>query len=81
MDSVCKERCKPVRLLEHVVQEGNEVFTTGDSQLDNALGGGIRTGMVWEIVGERYVQILSYDMILIVTSAQPGKRKWRFKQL
>ena len=65
MDSVCKERCKPVRLLEHVVQEGNEVFTTGDSQLDHALGGGIRTGMVWEIAGERYVQILSYDMILI----------------
>ncbi|KAF8201566.1 P-loop containing nucleoside triphosphate hydrolase protein [Pholiota molesta] len=29
-----------------------EVFTTGDKTLDDALGGGIRTGMVWEVVGE-----------------------------
>ncbi|THV01007.1 P-loop containing nucleoside triphosphate hydrolase protein, partial [Dendrothele bispora CBS 962.96] len=27
-------------------------FTTGDHILDGALGGGIRTGMIWEIVGE-----------------------------
>lgn len=33
----------------------DEVFTTGDKTLDVALGGGIRTGMVWEVVGERYV--------------------------
>lgn len=31
----------------------DELFTTGDGELDNALGGGIRTGMVWEIVGQR----------------------------
>ena len=28
-------------------------FTTGDAVLDSALGGGIRTGMVWEISGQR----------------------------
>jgi DNA repair protein RAD57 len=31
----------------------DEIFTTGDTILDNALGGGIRTHMVWEIAGER----------------------------
>lgn len=31
----------------------DEVFTTGDTKLDNALGGGIRTCMVWEVAGER----------------------------
>ena len=27
--------------------------TTGDTHLDEALGGGIRTGMIWEVFGER----------------------------
>lgn len=31
------------------------VFTTGDETLDEALGGGFRTGMVWEVCGERCV--------------------------
>ncbi|CCM02882.1 uncharacterized protein FIBRA_04996 [Fibroporia radiculosa] len=30
----------------------DEMFTTGDSCLDEVLDGGIRTGMLWEIVGE-----------------------------
>ena len=29
--------------------------TTGDQTLDRVLGGGVRTGMVWEFVGERSV--------------------------
>jgi DNA repair protein RAD57 len=37
----------------------DEMFTTGDVVLDKALGGGIRTGMVWEVVGERYPSIYS----------------------
>uniref|UniRef100_A0A8H7Y292 RecA family profile 1 domain-containing protein n=1 Tax=Psilocybe cubensis TaxID=181762 RepID=A0A8H7Y292_PSICU len=32
--------------------DADEKFSTGDAILDNALGGGIRTGMLWEIVGE-----------------------------
>ena len=28
-------------------------FTTGDEILDEAVGGGIRTSMVWEVCGER----------------------------
>lgn len=31
----------------------DEVFSTGDAYLDQALNGGVRTGMVWEVVGER----------------------------
>jgi DNA repair protein RAD57 len=31
----------------------DDVFTTGDSLLDDILGGGIKTGMVWEVAGER----------------------------
>ena len=27
-------------------------FTTGDMVLDKTIGGGVRTGMVWELVGE-----------------------------
>ncbi|KAF5330362.1 hypothetical protein D9619_005907 [Psilocybe cf. subviscida] len=30
----------------------DETFTTGDDTLDEALNGGIRTGMIWEVVGE-----------------------------
>ena len=39
--------------------EEDEYFTTGDVVLDRALGGGIRTGMVWEVVGERYAPMCS----------------------
>lgn len=44
-----------IRPLEEIVHEGDEKFTTGDAYLDDALGGGIRTRMIWEIVGERHV--------------------------
>ena len=43
-----------IRQLKDVQAEGEE-FTTGDSQLDRSLGGGIRTGMIWEVAGERCV--------------------------
>jgi RecA/RadA recombinase len=33
------------------------LLTTGDTTLNRVLGGGIRTGMVWEFVGERCVLI------------------------
>jgi len=53
-EAVCRETFRQARLLEEVKHEGDEMFTTGDTLLDNALGGGIRTGMVWEVAGERY---------------------------
>jgi DNA repair protein RAD57 len=40
--------------LEDITHDGNEKFSTGDAILDKALEGGIRTGMIWEVVGERY---------------------------
>ncbi|KAG7452751.1 P-loop containing nucleoside triphosphate hydrolase protein [Guyanagaster necrorhizus] len=44
-----------IQSLKELVHEGEEKFTTGDEHLDGALGGGIRTGMLWEVVGERFV--------------------------
>ncbi|KAK0228305.1 P-loop containing nucleoside triphosphate hydrolase protein [Armillaria fumosa] len=41
-----------IQTLQELVHEGNEKITTGDEHLDRALGGGIRTGMLWEVVGE-----------------------------
>lgn len=40
--------------------DGPSTFTTGDIFLDQALGGGIRTGMIWELAGERFV---SYKLL------------------
>lgn len=42
---------RPVSLAE--LELFAERFTTGDAVLDDLLGGGIRPGMLWEIVGER----------------------------
>jgi len=44
-----------LRRLADVKDEGGEVCTTGDPLLDKALGGGLRPGAVWEVVGERCV--------------------------
>ncbi|KAF8631409.1 hypothetical protein AX17_005087 [Amanita inopinata Kibby_2008] len=53
VDIVCRECNKiQIRCLEDVMLEGEELFTTGDADIDIVLGGGIRTGMVWEFVGE-----------------------------
>jgi len=51
---ICRERVQPLRPLgEFLAEEHDEMFTTGDAELDSVLGGGIRTGMLWEAVGER----------------------------
>lgn len=36
-------------------KDPRERITTGDANLDSLLGGGIVTGAIWEIVGERSV--------------------------
>ena len=41
----------------------DEIFSTGDQILDKAIGGGIRTGMIWEVVGERYFFQLSLSFL------------------
>jgi hypothetical protein len=47
----------PIPSLDDTVFEEDELFTTGDTYLDQLLDGGIRTGMLWEIVGERSVRV------------------------
>lgn len=61
IDIVCKEHAQQPRSLIGVESKDDEMFTTGDAELDHALGGGIRTGMVWEVAGERYLFIYSTD--------------------
>jgi hypothetical protein len=55
---------RPIQRLKDVQAEG-EGFTTGDSRLDEALGGGIRTGMIWEVAGERYVPHCSMSKFML----------------
>jgi len=58
MDVVLRATPWPVlNRLDSLDGSEDEKFTTGDFVLDKALGGGIRTGMVWEVVGERYASI------------------------
>lgn len=50
---ICQERAQPLRRLADILaDEHDEKFTTGDAELDTLLGGGIRTGMIWETAGE-----------------------------
>lgn len=53
IDIVCKQSTHQSRCLTDADVDGDEIFTTGDRELDDALGGGIRTSMVWEVVGQR----------------------------
>ncbi|THH08544.1 hypothetical protein EW145_g2645 [Phellinidium pouzarii] len=50
--SVCKELASATTRFERLRDSGNDKFTTGDVALDEAIGGGIRTGMIWELSGE-----------------------------
>ncbi|KAF9495990.1 P-loop containing nucleoside triphosphate hydrolase protein [Pleurotus eryngii] len=52
VDAFCKASLQPLQRLEEIKHVGNEKITTGDPRLDHALGGGIRTGMIWEVAGE-----------------------------
>ncbi|KAJ6623394.1 P-loop containing nucleoside triphosphate hydrolase protein [Mycena sp. CBHHK59/15] len=53
LDAVCTSNAPHFSSLAVAVdQDLEEICTTGDRYLDVALGGGLRTGMVWEIFGE-----------------------------
>ena len=51
-DAISHAFDRPPSLLRDVVRDGSEIITTGDVLLDKMLGGGIRVGMIWELVGE-----------------------------
>lgn len=51
-DAISHAADRPPSLLRDVVRDGSETITTGDVFLDKMLGGGIRVGMIWELVGE-----------------------------
>ncbi|KAH7915969.1 P-loop containing nucleoside triphosphate hydrolase protein [Hygrophoropsis aurantiaca] len=52
VEIVCKQYTKPLISISEIHNQGSESFTTGDVELDIVIGGGIKTGMIWEIVGE-----------------------------
>ncbi|KAI0303391.1 P-loop containing nucleoside triphosphate hydrolase protein, partial [Multifurca ochricompacta] len=52
VDSIARALDRPPSLLRDVIRDGSEVVTTGDTLLDQMLGGGIRVGMIWELAGE-----------------------------
>lgn len=57
VDIVCESNPIQARKLADLLSAPNwhGTCTSGDPALDVALGGGFRTGMIWEIVGERFV--------------------------
>lgn len=57
MNDACKGVFESPACLEVRVPDTAEIFTSGDKDLDNALAGGIGTGMVWEIAGERCAEL------------------------
>jgi len=74
---VCRAQPVQVKTLEEIFNDEDDEktcqlrllgqkCTTGDSTLDDVLGGGIRTGMIWEVVGERYSDRLFLFSMLIV---------------
>lgn len=52
VQAIAKEILEPPRSVFEQRSLGSERFTTGDADLDRLLGGGIRTGVIWEISGE-----------------------------
>ncbi len=77
VNMVCKELYQPPTLLRDVANVGEEKFTTGESHMDKALGGGVRTGFIWEISGEKCVieHVGRLPAILtIMFAATPGRR-------
>lgn len=65
----------PLRTLAEAKQDGDEACTTGDVLLDEALGGGIRTGMVWEFVGESSAGKTQFALLLSLIVQLPVVHK------
>ncbi|KAJ7135023.1 P-loop containing nucleoside triphosphate hydrolase protein [Mycena crocata] len=49
--AVCEKNAPQIRSLASIMDQ-EQTCSTGDSYLDAALGGGIRTGMIWEVFGQ-----------------------------
>ena len=60
--AIYKEIAKNSLKIVKISECPDEKFTTGDSVLDRVTGGGIRTGMIWEVVGERYASNSPHDV-------------------
>lgn len=63
IDTVCKSNPIQALTLAELFSSPKSygICTSGDPVLDVALGGGFRTGMIWEVVGERLTCIPQLD--------------------
>ena len=53
LNTVCDALAPELHSLANPALLKDETFTTGDPLIDSLFGGGIRTGKLWEVVGER----------------------------
>lgn len=53
LDDTCRELASEPMRLDSKSLPTTQAFTTGDEILDAMVGDGVRSGMVWEFVGER----------------------------
>ncbi|KAK7023755.1 RAD51b protein [Favolaschia claudopus] len=51
-NTICSTNSPQIIPLSHPTRAQQQIYSTGDTHLDAALGGGFRTGMVWEIFGQ-----------------------------
>ncbi|KAJ6513911.1 P-loop containing nucleoside triphosphate hydrolase protein [Mycena vitilis] len=52
LNTICQNNAPQIRSLADADEDQEQVCSTGDNYLDAALGGGLRTGMVWEVFGQ-----------------------------
>ena len=81
---VCKNFAPETHTLEEWVSHHENAqgwLSTGDATLDRVFGGGVRTGMIWEFVGERWVFVrrlaLRDAALKHLGEAHPEKHSWR----
>lgn len=72
IDLVCRELRPAGRRLDDPSVE-LYIFTSGDAALDAALGGGIRAGMIWEVVGESAAGKTQLSLQLSLTVQLPRR--------
>jgi hypothetical protein len=80
-DAISHASDRPPSILRDVVRDGSETITTGDVLLDKMLGGGIRVGMIWELVGEGRVfayASLGFALNNAGNAAHPGRHSWHY---
>ncbi|KAJ7581013.1 P-loop containing nucleoside triphosphate hydrolase protein [Mycena floridula] len=73
IDVLLRNNLDNIRPLSDV--EDEKIFTTGDQFLDKVIGGGIRTSMLWEVVGESAAGKTQLALQLALSVQLPQSRR------